>query len=55
MTKVYFVQLPNPLDEGNLARVTIGVGPEEDRVESSVLMWLGLEGSIEPPVPDAGL
>tara|TARA_R110002096_G_scaffold350395_2_gene543445 strand:- start:16305 stop:16880 length:576 start_codon:yes stop_codon:yes gene_type:complete len=54
LTRAYFAEMRYPLDEGDLARVTIKVGPEEDPDETSVLMWLGSQGTFEDDLRDAG-
>ena len=55
VTKGYFLEMFYPLGEGDLARVTIAAGPDDRRVETSVLMWLAFEGSLSGAEFDAGL
>lgn len=54
MTKVHFSEIGYYLQQGDLARVTFEVGPEEDPEVASALMWLGYEGNFEERLSDAG-
>ncbi len=54
ITKEYFAEMRYPLVEGDLARVTISVGPDANPAVASVLMWLGFEGSLPSALRDAG-
>lgn len=54
LTKAYLAEMRYPLYEGDLARVSISVGPEEDPTVASVLMWLGFEGSFDADLSDVG-
>lgn len=55
ITEDYLFQMRYPPSEGDLVRMTVAVGPEDSRMQTSVLMWMGAEGMLPEPEPDAGL